>query len=49
MEIVGINAGIVASGGGTDANAVMSAYKIGFMHEVADLRLISTKNGAGCL
>jgi len=49
MEIAGINAGIIASGSGTDANAVMSAYKIGFMHELADLRLISTKKGAGCL
>ena len=49
MEIAGINAGIIASGGGTDANAVMSAYNMGFMHELADLRLISTKIGAGCL
>ncbi len=49
MGIAGINAGIIASGGGTDANAVMSAFKIGFMHELADLRLVSTKIGAGCL
>lgn len=49
MKIAGINAGIIASGGGTDANAVMSAYKIGVMHELADLKLISTKIGAGCL
>lgn len=45
----GINAGIIASGGGTDANAVMSAYRIGFMQEIADLWLISTKGGAGCI
>jgi phosphoribosylglycinamide formyltransferase-1 len=45
----GINAGIIASGGGTDANAVMIAYNIGFMPEIADLRLISTKGGAGCI
>jgi len=49
MEIMGINAGILASGGGTDANAIMNAYKIGFMPEIADIRLISTKDGAGCL
>ncbi|HYA13868.1 MAG TPA: hypothetical protein VEF33_05975 [Syntrophales bacterium] len=49
MEITGINAGIIASGSGTDANAVMSAYNMGFMPEIADIRLISTKIGAGCL
>ncbi len=45
----GINAGIIASGSGTDANAVMSAYNMGFMPEIADLRLISTKGSAGCI
>jgi phosphoribosylglycinamide formyltransferase-1 len=45
----GINAGIIASGSGTDANAVMSAYNMGFMPELADLRLISTKGSAGCI
>jgi phosphoribosylglycinamide formyltransferase-1 len=49
MEIAGINAGIIASGSGTDANAVMSAYYRGFIPEIADLILISTKIGAGCL
>lgn len=49
MNIRGINGAIIASGGGTDANAVMSAYNIGFTPELADLRLISTKTGAGCL
>jgi len=49
MEIGGINGGIIASGSGTDANAVMFAYTIGFMPELADLRLISTKVDAGCL
>jgi phosphoribosylglycinamide formyltransferase-1 len=49
MEIKGINAGILASGGGTDANAIMGAYNIGFMPEIADVRVISTKAGAGCL
>ena len=49
MEITGINAGIIASGSGTDANAVMSAYNMRFMPEIADLILISTKIGAGCL
>jgi phosphoribosylglycinamide formyltransferase 1 len=44
-----INAGIIASGSGTDANAVMSAYNIGFMPEIASLRLISTKESAGCI
>ena len=45
----GINAGIIASGSGTDANAVMNAYNMGFMPELADLRLISTKGSAGCI
>jgi phosphoribosylglycinamide formyltransferase-1 len=49
MNISGINAGIIASGSGTDANAVMNAYNIGFIPEITDLRLISTKSGAGCL
>ncbi len=49
MGIAGINTGIIASGSGTDANAVMSAYKMGFMPEIAELILISTKIGAGCL
>jgi len=44
-----IHAGIIASGSGTDANAVMSAYSIGFMPELASLRLISTKKSAGCI
>lgn len=49
MNTSGINAGIIASGSGTDAHAVMNAYNIGFIPEIADLRLISTKSGAGCL
>lgn len=49
MDTAGIVAGIIASGGGTDAHAVMSAYNIGFIPELTDLRLISTKTGAGCL
>ena len=49
MGISGIKVGIIASGSGTDANAVMRAYNIGFMPELADLKLISTKIGAGCL
>lgn len=49
MDTTGINAGIIASGSGTDANAVMNAYNIGFMPEIANLQLISTKAGAGCL
>jgi phosphoribosylglycinamide formyltransferase-1 len=49
MNTSGINAGIIASWSGTDANAIMNAYNIGFIPEIADLRLISTKSGAGCL
>jgi phosphoribosylglycinamide formyltransferase-1 len=49
MDISGINGGIIASGSGTDANAVMNAYNIGFIPELTDLRLICTKAGAGCL
>lgn len=49
MQSEGVICGIVASGSGTDANAVMSAFNIGFMPEISDLFLISTKEGAGCL
>ncbi len=49
MAIEAIKGVIIASGGGTDANAIMRAYNIGFMPELAELRLISTKAGAGCL
>ncbi len=40
---------LIASGGGTDANAIMEAYKKGFIPEILLKKLISTKEGAGCL
>lgn len=49
MKSEAIHGGIIASGSGTDANAVMCAYNKGFMPEIADFRLISTKEGAGCI
>jgi phosphoribosylglycinamide formyltransferase-1 len=40
---------LIASGGGTDAYAIMKAYRDGFMPNVSLEALISTKEGAGCL
>lgn len=40
---------LIASGSGTDANAIMEAYRRGFIPEVYLEKLISTKEGAGCL
>lgn len=41
---------LVASGGGTDANAIMEAFSRGhFKDLVSRVVLISTKEGAGCL
>ena len=40
---------LIASGGGTDAYAIMKAYCDGFMPNVSLEALISTKEGAGCL
>lgn len=40
---------LIASGSGTDADAIMKAYRAGFIPEI-DLRLlVSTKKGAACL
>ncbi|MDD3711006.1 MAG: formyltransferase family protein [Patescibacteria group bacterium] len=40
---------LIASGSGTDANAIMEAYRKGFIPEISLKKLISTKKGAGCL
>lgn len=40
---------LIASGGGTDAYAIMKAYCDGFIPNVSLEALISTKEGAGCL
>ncbi len=40
---------LIASGGGTDAYAIMDAYSKGFLPNVSIVALISTKEGAGCL
>jgi len=40
---------LIASGGGTDAYAIMKAYSDGFIPNVSLEALISTKEGAGCL
>jgi folate-dependent phosphoribosylglycinamide formyltransferase PurN len=40
---------LIASGGGTDANAIMEAYRVGFIPNIELVGLLSTKAGAGCL
>lgn len=44
-----VNTVLIASGGGTDANAIMEAYCNGFIPNIFLRALISTKEGAGCL
>lgn len=44
-----VNTMLIASGGGTDANAIMEAYSGGFIPNISLKKLISTKYGAGCL
>ncbi len=40
---------LIASGKGTDAAAIMEAWKQGMIPEVRNIVLVSTKAGAGCL
>ncbi len=44
-----VRLGLVASGSGTDANAIMEAYRQGKIENAEPVVLISTKPGAGCL
>jgi phosphoribosylglycinamide formyltransferase-1 len=44
-----INLALIASGSGTDADSIMSAWEAGCIPEVNPPFLISTKTGAGCL
>ena len=44
-----IRLGLVASGSGTDANAIMQAYRQGRITNAVPVVLVSTKRGAGCL
>lgn len=44
-----VNTVLIASGSGTDANAIMEAYRRGFIPEIYLKKLISTKEGVGCL
>lgn len=44
-----IRLGLVASGSGTDANAIMEAYRKGRINRAEPVILISTKTGAGCI
>ncbi len=44
-----INLALIASGSGTDANAIMEAWEGGCIPEINPPLLISTKKGAGCL
>ena len=47
-EIGKVKLGIVASGGGTDANAIMSGWRRGEIPNVSEIILFGTKEGAGC-
>ncbi|MFZ1720445.1 MAG: formyltransferase family protein [Candidatus Moraniibacteriota bacterium] len=40
---------LIASGSGTDATAIMRAWKLGAIPEVGKIVLLSTREGAGCL
>lgn len=44
-----INLMLIASGSGTDANAIMTAHSRGQIPEVGNIVLVSTKPGASCL
>jgi len=44
-----VNVVLIASGGGTDADAIMAAYVNKFIPNIYLRALISTKEGAGCL
>ena len=44
-----INLMLIASGSGTDANAIMTAWREGWIPEVGNIVLVSTHAGAGCL
>jgi folate-dependent phosphoribosylglycinamide formyltransferase PurN len=44
-----VNLVLIASGSGTDADAIMKAWKAGYLPEVNPPTLISTKRDAGCL
>lgn len=48
-EIQKVKTVLIASGGGTDAYAIMKAYSQGYLPNVSIEALISTKEGAGCL
>ncbi|MFZ2310307.1 MAG: formyltransferase family protein [Patescibacteria group bacterium] len=44
-----VNTVLIASGSGTDANAIMQAYSSGYIPNVDIKALISTKDDAGCI
>lgn len=44
-----VNLMLIASGGGTDANAIMNAWREQWILEVGNIILVSTRAGAGCL
>ena len=44
-----VNLVLIASGSGTDADAIMKAWKTGWLPEVNPPTLISTKRDAGCI
>ena len=47
-EIGKVRLGIVASGGGTDANAIMAGWRRGEIPNVSKIILFGTKENAGC-
>lgn len=48
-EKKGLTLMLVASGSGTDANAIMRSWRNGCIPEVENIYLVSTKKGVGCL
>lgn len=44
-----MNLGLIASGSGTNAEAIMKSWRAGCIPEINQILLISTERGAGCL
>lgn len=47
-KIEKVNLGLVASGSGTDADAIMRGWRLGEIPNVGQIILFGTKKGAGC-
>lgn len=49
MAEKGVRLACIASGSGTDFNSIATAWKNGWLPEIAEMVLINTKEGAGCV